>query len=125
MEPYVIPLNKLGITDIETVGGKNASLGEMITHLSQAGVMVPGGFATTAEAYRNFLQHEGLAGRIQNLVDQLDLSGKTLRFKLTMTLDTISLRRVDGPDDLRRLVEIRGGIGIDQIRLKRNFSLTP
>ena len=73
MEPYVIPLDQLGINDIETVGGKNASLGEMITNLSQAGVMVPGGFATTAEAYRQYLQHEGLAERIDALLTGLDV----------------------------------------------------
>ena len=73
MQPYVIPFDKLGINDIATVGGKNASLGEMITNLAQAGVMVPGGFATTAEAYREFLQHDGLADRIDALVSQLDI----------------------------------------------------
>jgi pyruvate,water dikinase len=56
------------------VGGKNASLGEMITNLAQAGVMVPGGFATTAEAYREFLQHEGLADRIDKLLSNLDIN---------------------------------------------------
>jgi len=54
------------------VGGKNASLGEMITSLSQAGVNVPGGFATTAEAYREILRNDDLDGRINSLLDQLD-----------------------------------------------------
>jgi len=70
---YVIPLDQLGLSDLETVGGKNASLGEMITNLSQAGVNVPGGFATTADAYRKFLQHEDLAGRIDELLQKLDV----------------------------------------------------
>ena len=73
MAPYVIPLDQLGLSDLETVGGKNASLGEMITNLSQAGVNVPGGFATTADAYRKFLQHEGLAERIDELLQKLDV----------------------------------------------------
>jgi pyruvate,water dikinase len=73
LQPYVIPFDKLGINDIETVGGKNASLGEMITNLAKAGVMVPGGFATTAEAYREFLQYDGLTDRIDALVSQLDI----------------------------------------------------
>jgi pyruvate,water dikinase len=73
LEPFVIPLDRLGINDIETVGGKNASLGEMITNLSQAGVMVPGGFATTADAYRQFLAHGGLAEQIKGLLDGLDV----------------------------------------------------
>jgi pyruvate,water dikinase len=73
LAPYVIPLDQLGLSDLETVGGKNASLGEMITNLSQAGVNVPGGFATTADAYRKFLQHEGLAERIDTLLQKLDV----------------------------------------------------
>ncbi|NNF95406.1 MAG: phosphoenolpyruvate synthase, partial [Halobacteria archaeon] len=73
MENYVIDLEKLGIDDVESVGGKNASLGEMIRHLGQSGVMVPGGFATTAHAYREFLSHEGLAERINMALSQLDV----------------------------------------------------
>ena len=49
---YVLPFETLRMTDVETVGGKNASLGEMISQLANAGVRVPGGFATTAEAFR-------------------------------------------------------------------------
>src|SRR5690554_3281725 len=59
--------------DVERVGGKNASLGEMISNLANAGVQVPGGFATTAEAYREFLAHEGLADRINKALDELDV----------------------------------------------------
>ncbi len=55
----------LGLGDVESVGGKNSSLGEMVQHLSKAGVRVPDGFATTADAYRRFLAHEGLADRIR------------------------------------------------------------
>ncbi|MBI2382888.1 MAG: phosphoenolpyruvate synthase [Gammaproteobacteria bacterium] len=63
----------LGMADVETVGGKNASLGEMIRHLAGAGVRVPGGFATTAAAYREFLSHEGLDRRIQGWLDALNV----------------------------------------------------
>ncbi len=73
MQPYVIPFDQLRLDDIDTVGGKNASLGEMINSLSQAGVKVPGGFATTAEAYRLFLRHEGLAERIDQRLSELDV----------------------------------------------------
>ena len=62
----------LGMDDVPVVGGKNASLGEMISHLSQLGVRVPGGFATTADAYRSFLRHDGLEHRIRDAVDDLD-----------------------------------------------------
>ena len=73
MEPYVIPLAELGMNDVEVVGGKNASLGEMISNLSEVGVAVPGGFATTAAAYRDFLAVDGLDGRIKALLDNLDV----------------------------------------------------
>ncbi len=73
MEPYVIKLAELGMNDVETVGGKNASLGEMISNLSNLGVAVPGGFATTAAAYRAFLATDGLDQRIAALLDNLDV----------------------------------------------------
>lgn len=64
MEARVIGLEKLGKHDVELVGGKNSSLGEMISHLANAGVSVPGGFATTAAAYREFLEQSGLNAKI-------------------------------------------------------------
>ena len=73
MQPYVIPYQSLGLTDILEVGGKNASLGEMISGLSASGVQVPGGFATTAQAYRDFLTHDGLAERIEDLLEKLNV----------------------------------------------------
>jgi len=71
-EARVIPFEQLRMTDVECVGGKNASLGEMISQLAEAGIRVPGGFATTAFAYREFLQHEGLAERIAARLATLD-----------------------------------------------------
>ena len=65
------------MNDVETVGGKNASLGEMISHLAPLGVQVPTGFATTAEAYREFLRHEGLDERIANALAGLDVDDVT------------------------------------------------
>ncbi len=62
--PYVVSLEKLRMSDVDSVGGKNASLGEMISQLSDAGVLVPGGFATTAQAFRDFLTTSGLDKRI-------------------------------------------------------------
>jgi pyruvate,water dikinase len=73
LEPYVIKLAELGMNDVERVGGKNASLGEMISNLSELGVTVPGGFATTATAYRDFLAADGLDARIKSLLDDLDV----------------------------------------------------
>src|SRR5665213_2293494 len=64
MSRYVIPFEALRMSDVDQVGGKNASLGEMISQLATAGVRVPGGFATTAHAFRQFLQQGGLAEKI-------------------------------------------------------------
>ncbi len=78
----VVSFEQLRMTDVDSVGGKNASLGEMISQLSGAGVRVPGGFATTAEAFRNFLKSTGLDQRINDKLATLD------------------------PDDVRQLAEV-------------------
>ena len=69
---YVIPFPELRLDDVPQVGGKNASLGEMISQLSGR-IRVPDGFATTADAYREFLAYQGLAGRIEAELDALDV----------------------------------------------------
>ncbi len=73
MNAFVKNFKELRMTDVEEVGGKNASLGEMISQLSTAGVRVPGGFATTAEAYRAFLAHNGLADKINARLSSLNV----------------------------------------------------
>ncbi|WP_083438955.1 phosphoenolpyruvate synthase [Herbaspirillum autotrophicum] len=75
---YVVSFEHLRMTDVESVGGKNASLGEMISQLAGAGVRVPGGFATTAQAFRDFLEHSvnggtTLAKRIADRLESLDI----------------------------------------------------
>ncbi len=70
---YVIPFEQLTIRDVETVGGKNASIGEMIGQLARLGVKVPGGFATTADAYREFLHQGGLDEKIRAVLASLDV----------------------------------------------------
>ncbi|PMR81419.1 phosphoenolpyruvate synthase [Halomonas urumqiensis] len=77
MDDYIVWFDQLGMDDVERVGGKNASLGEMISNLSDAGVTVPGGFATTAHAYREFLSHEGLNERINTALSTLDVDDVT------------------------------------------------
>lgn len=69
----IIPFNELGIQDIDKVGGKNASLGEMICHLTKLGIKVPDGFATTAEAFREFLSANHLAESIYETLRTLDV----------------------------------------------------
>ncbi len=88
--PYVLWFDELSMADVARVGGKNASLGEMINHLSHADVRVPGGFATTAEAYRDFLAQQGLEKRIEQRLAGLDAE------------DTVALAEAGG--------EIRGWI---------------
>lgn len=73
MTDYVVWFESLGMGDVERVGGKNASLGEMISHLAAAGVRVPGGFATTAQAYWDFLEGSGLRERIDAELQGLDV----------------------------------------------------
>ena len=68
----VVPFELLRMTDVESVGGKNASLGEMISQLP-GGVRVPSGFATTAHAFREFLKHDGLTERISKRLAALDI----------------------------------------------------
>ncbi|GMM84182.1 phosphoenolpyruvate synthase [Pseudoalteromonas sp. MTN2-4] len=79
MQDYVLWYQELGMQDVPRVGGKNASLGEMISNLANAGVQVPGGFATTAEAFNEFLEQSGLNEKIHKILDTLDVNDvKTL-----------------------------------------------
>ena len=70
---YVIPFSNLGIKDIDMVGGKNASLGEMISNLHSSGIRVPNGFATTAKAFNEFLIYNDLVGKIDQKLKNLDV----------------------------------------------------
>ncbi len=72
MSENIVPLEQLGMNDVPRVGGKNASLGEMIKNLGDLGVAVPGGFATTAAAFEQFLDQAGIRERIHARLDQLD-----------------------------------------------------
>ena len=120
MEPLVIKLAELGMNDVETVGGKNASLGEMISNLSGLGVSVPGGFATTAAAYREFLKTDGLEDRINETLNALDVddidsltkTGKQIR---QWVLET------ELPEKLRRDIEAAWNIGV----WRRNVASRP
>ena len=76
-QQWVIRFDHLRMGDVEQAGGKNASLGEMISQLAAAGIRVPGGFATTADAFREFLSHNGLAARVADRLDGLDVDDVT------------------------------------------------
>ena len=73
VEHYILKLDELGMSDVEQVGGKNASLGEMLANLEGLGVTVPDGFATTATAYRDFMEQQGLAAKIRDALADLDV----------------------------------------------------
>ncbi len=73
MHAYVIGLSAIGKDDLDRVGGKNASLGEMIGHLDELGIRVPDGFATTSEAFSEFLYRDGLGETIHGMLDILDV----------------------------------------------------
>lgn len=87
MQEYVLWYQELGMGDVNRVGGKNASLGEMISNLSNAGVQVPGGFAITSHAFNQFLEQSGVEAKIHEILDALDVddvnalaeAGKTIR----------------------------------------------
>jgi pyruvate,water dikinase len=93
LNDLVLWLDQLRMTDLGKVGGKNASLGEMIGNLAKLGVSVPGGFATTADAFQQYLEKSGLAKRIQDRLASLDVddvdtlvaAGKEIR---VLILDT-------------------------------------
>jgi len=74
LKEYIVWLDSTGMNDVEHVGGKNASLGEMISNLASVGVDVPGGFATTASAFRDFLSQSGIDDRINEKLNKLDVS---------------------------------------------------
>ncbi len=72
MSDYIKFFSELNNEDTPEVGGKNASLGEMISQLTPKGIRIPAGFATTAKAYRDFLEHNEIKGEIKEILDQLD-----------------------------------------------------
>ena len=107
-EPYVLPFQALRMQDVARVGGKNASLGEMISQLSPLGVRVPGGFATTASAYRDFLAGGGLDRGIDRQLEALDVDDVKALAQVGA-----SIRRsiVEAPFPARLEVELREAYG--------------
>ncbi|MCW8443201.1 phosphoenolpyruvate synthase [Fluoribacter gormanii] len=101
VKTHIIDLAHLGMHDLEQVGGKNASLGEMISHLSSAGVSVPGGFATTADSFKEFLSQDNLDKKIYaklatldpDNVQQLAVVGKEIREMIVNTPFTPEFER--------------------------------
>ena len=101
MSDNIVPLDQLGMDDVPRVGGKNASLGEMISNLGDLGVAVPGGFATTANAFDRYLDEAGIRDRIHQRLDTLDTDDVRA---LAAAGEEIRGWIIDSPlpDDLRR-----------------------
>ncbi len=99
----IVWLKDVSMTDVEKVGGKNASLGEMISGLNSQGVRVPGGFATTAEAFESFLAHSDLKNKINSLLSSLDITNIQ---ELTKTGSLIRkwVEEAPFPDDLHQSI---------------------
>src|SRR5258705_3789542 len=70
---FILPLDKVGINDIDRVGGKNASLGEMLQNLTSLGIQIPNGFVITVAAYREFIRYNNLDEAIRNVINQIKL----------------------------------------------------
>ena len=70
---YIIPFEDIRLKDLPIVGGKNASLGEMISALTSKGILIPSGFAITAQAYRDFIKFNLLEQKIKNLLSEIDI----------------------------------------------------
>jgi pyruvate,water dikinase len=106
MSTNVVWFSKIGLADLDQVGGKNASLGEMVANLAGAGVRVPNGFATTADAYRRFLGHDGLADTIQAQLEGLDVDDVVKLSEVGAAIRAAILEQ-PFPEDLER--DVRSG----------------
>ncbi len=101
-ERLVLPLSAVGVKDVGLVGGKNASLGEMIAQLGSTGIRVPGGFATTATAYRRFVAHNSLAPVISDAIAMLHSDPTTLPTVGARIRDAFAAATI--PQDIERLI---------------------
>ena len=128
MNPYIIPFEQLKNKDVELVGGKNASIGEMISGLAGLGVSVPGGFATTSHAYRDFLAQGGLDTKIRDVlapldvddVDRLAVVGAQIRGWMLATPFPERLQT----EVLQAFRKMKGGADIDEFAVAVRSSAT-
>ena len=126
--PYVKWFNEVGIADVEEVGGKNASLGEMYQQLDSRGVSVPNGFATTSEAFRQFLAANGLEEYIAETLDGLDPDDVDDLQRRAKAIRT-AIRRCDLPDELKAEItaayrQLSEEAGVDMVDVAVRSSAT-
>ncbi|MGH9319415.1 MAG: phosphoenolpyruvate synthase [Vicinamibacteria bacterium] len=100
---YVERLGAIGMSDVDRVGGKNASLGEMLRHLTEVGVSVPDGFATTTEAFHRFIDRAGLASLLREKLSDLDVEDVPALSRVGREIRAAFLE-ADIPDDVSREV---------------------
>ncbi len=120
--------SEVGIADVPLVGGKNASLGEMLRELKDAGVRVPDGFAVTAEAYRYYLREAGLEERIREILAGLDKSDPDDLLKRSRRIRNLIIR-AECPEDLRQEIaaayrELSSRYGVDEVDVAVRSSAT-
>ncbi len=125
---WVKRLTEVGIDDVPLVGGKNASLGEMLRELASAGVRVPDGFAVTAEAYRYYLREAGIEGKIRELLDGWDRSNPKDLIQRSRRIRNLIIR-AECPEDLRREIaeayrELSQQYGVDEVDVAVRSSAT-
>ena len=101
---YVVDLNELRLSDIEKVGGKSASLGEMLQELTQLGINIPGGFAVTVDAYREFITANGLEDEIRRLMGECDVNDLVQLRKTGSQIREI-IREGEFPDHIREEIK--------------------
>ena len=116
--PYIIPFASLSMNDLERVGGKNASLGEMNQHLTSLGIDVPDGFAVSVDAYNEFLSHNTLSPLIQTTLNRLDRTTLANLSEVAESCRSIILQ-ADLPEGIKSAIEsaykeliLSGGSGI-------------
>jgi len=101
---YTIDLNKVSLSDINKVGGKNASLGEMLQHLGQMKIKVPNGFAITVDGYHDFIEHNDLDIKIKSLINELDPEN-IVQLRKTGSMVRQLIRNGIFPDDLKNEIQ--------------------
>ncbi len=127
MNPFIIPFEKVNLTDLPEAGGKNASLGEMFNKLKSLGIKVPDGFAITASAYKHFLQYNKIEDKLKNLLDTIDvktlnnLPGVAKQCREIVTQATL-------PHDIKKAIlesyTLMGGAGKEAISVAVRSSAT-
>ena len=119
MTTDILWFSELGLKDLDRVGGKNASLGEMVQNLTSAGVQVPDGFATTADAYRNFLAESGLDQKIADRLVGLDTDDVTALAAAGQEIRALMISRMYRELPARSLISARPTVWMPTSRSRR------